>query len=462
MKTNFNIPYFTNYELPNINNFSLLANYNTNKGKTSPGLYRYLFKFWNTVMMPLPKDQVVVVLFRIRLTDGSCKTLSTLSRLIKSKKFLSEYFISLNNNIATKSNDYQTMEVKSLIFSYHIITNNMVTLKDGRKVTPKIKDMSNTSRNVPHFSFAGYKLHVTSDFTKWGMVLANTSSIVTVQKRSKGLNLRYIINKYNDRNEVSVMSGKVLQYKFTDIFGSDFMSFTRIIGNHEYVIRDGKIILKKLVRKVQFIDPIAKDSKINTKFLTLDIETRVIGYLFKPYCISIYDGNIAKSFYLSDYKDEDDMLIDCLSSVLIRKYNHYKIYAHNFSNFDGIFLTRLLSNMPKTKLNPLINQSKLIDLNVSFYPADDSKKPYVFDFIDSKLILNSSLRDLAKAFKVEAKGMFPYRFVNNPKISLDYKGKTPRLGLFENLSLDKYKLLDNIAKKAGGWSFFKRRNYKIL
>ena len=36
----------------------------------------------------------------------------------------------------------------------------------------------------------------------------------------------------------------------------------------------------------------------------------------KPYCISIFNGSKANSFYLSDFKNENEMLIMAVGSLL--------------------------------------------------------------------------------------------------------------------------------------------------
>ena len=53
-------------------------------------------------------------------------------------------------------------------------------------------------------------------------------------------------------------------------------------------------------------------------------------------------------------------------------------------------------------------------------------------------MLPSSLRKLSKAFDVEAKGFFPFEFVNNPSTPLDYNGPVPNLSYYEGISQNDY------------------------
>jgi hypothetical protein len=177
---------------------------------------------------------------------------------------------------------------------------------------------------------------------------------------------------------------------------------------------------------------------LNEKFITLDIETRTINNIFIPYCISYFDGIKSTSVYLSDYLNSDDMLTSCIISLFKRKYSGYKIYVHNLSHFDGIFLLRLLTNIPNFTLKPVIRDGKLINLALS---RIISGRKYTICFRDSLLIMPLSLKKLCKAFNIshqESKTIFPYEFVNNSTVSLLYEGEVPSQKYFNSISNDDY------------------------
>ena len=111
------------------------------------------------------------------------------------------------------------------------------------------------------------------------------------------------------------------------------------------------------------------------------------------------------------------MLIDCIKSLMLRKYHGYKIYLHNLGNFDGIFLLNILTEL-SDRVSPIINNGKIISIKFKFCNGK-----YTLHFRDSFLLLPSSLAKLAVAFDVEDKGKFPYNFVqlNN----LNYEGSVP-------------------------------------
>jgi len=53
-------------------------------------------------------------------------------------------------------------------------------------------------------------------------------------------------------------------------------------------------------------------------------------------------------------------------------------------------------------------------------------------------MLPSTLRKLSKAFGVESKGYFPFDFVNNSNVPLDYIGDTPNFSYYEDISFEEY------------------------
>ena len=123
------------------------------------------------------------------------------------------------------------------------------------------------------------------------------------------------------------------------------------------------------------------------------------------------------------------MIKEAFKSIFKRKYKGYVIYAHNFSGFDSIFIIKTLSTL--CSINIIIKDGKVIQLTVLF-------NHYNFYLRDSYLILPSSLRKLAKSFGVSEKSHFPYSFVNNEAISLDYIGIIPAYDLWVNLSKEEY------------------------
>ncbi len=156
----------------------------------------------------------------------------------------------------------------------------------------------------------------------------------------------------------------------------------------------------------------------------MDLETKTINGVI---AISIFDGNDIKSFYITDFINSDKLLEASLRYIMIRKYNGYKVYLHNFSKFDGVFMLKILSNL-STEIKPIIRDNNIIDIRFHY----GKNNMYRLYFRDSLLLLPSSLRKLGENFSVDVnKSYFPYRFINNENISLNYKGEVPSIDYFD-------------------------------
>src|ERR1700727_704259 len=127
------------------------------------------------------------------------------------------------------------------------------------------------------------------------------------------------------------------------------------------------LLLKHSFKKTEFLKPKKIDEKLNIDIITMDLETRAIdGYMF-PYCISIYDKiRKKKSFYLLDFNNSKELMInESLKYIMIKEFNRYKVFLHNFSYFDSIFILKYLYEASdKKKFYPIIRDSKFIDLKI--------------------------------------------------------------------------------------------------
>lgn len=79
------------------------------------------------------------------------------------------------------------------------------------------------------------------------------------------------------------------------------------------------------------------------KFIFLDIETYVDDGVHVPCCICFYDGENNFSYFFTEFNSSADMIKACIKDIVIKKYNNYKIYIHNMSGFDAIFLIKILT-----------------------------------------------------------------------------------------------------------------------
>jgi len=112
------------------------------------------------------------------------------------------------------------------------------------------------------------------------------------------------------------------------------------------------------------------------------------------------------SFLFKDHNNWEGDMEKALKSIMTRKYRNKKIYVHNFSYFDAIFMINVLSKLGKVK--PLMRDNRIIQLNFYFFTKDEktgklNKKADYFTFYDSYLLLQASLDNLSKSFHINNK-----------------------------------------------------------
>src|ERR1700712_2702630 len=352
-----------------------------------------LHKFWNDIINNID-DKMVILLFRIQFEDKTFRTIGNLQK-INHTNFTILYKL-LTNLLSILSDDYKNLAVINIIFSYKIIDT------DNKK--SKIDTNNIKSNKIPTFKFYGYNLPLTIDFKLWGRQILHENNHYLIKRINS--DLLYDITVEPLGNIVNIIdSNNINILKFKDIPDlNNINSFTRIINNQKYYIKNGQLILKTLNKSSNLLTILKKDKKLINNFITLDIETQTINNVMTPYALSFYDGKKLYSFYLTDYKDSNELLTFAISSLLKRKYNGYKIYVHNLSNFDGIFLLKILSVIDNIKIFPIIKDNKMINIKLSYEGINN----YTISFRDSLLMLPSSLSKLTKQFNVDNKGIFQY------------------------------------------------------
>ena len=162
-------------------------------------------------------------------------------------------------------------------------------------------------------------------------------------------------------------------------------------------------------------------------FITMDIETitNEMGdksSILTPFLLCWYNGKRFEKHSYFINKNIQITIKNVMKDICIRKYKGYKIYFHNFSKFDGFFLIKYFTEIGEC--SPIIHKGKIISFN--FKP--NWKKDFSFTFLDSYLLLPSSLKNLSKSFNVEnPKGIFPFKLND-----INYKGIIPDIKYFSS------------------------------
>ena len=383
-------------------------------------------KFWDVIVLPKVKIEKfkLGLQFRVQFIDDSTKSITYIDRGISENDMeeVKDHFISAWN---AKSEMYHTFPVIRLIIFHKILPKN-IEKRISRPVEYK---------STPSYKFLGYNIPLTMDLAKWGNVKYNDKKTIATIKRYDS-NLIYeahifrdvhIVNAYNEKHKV------LFSFRDTLLDKNNLNSFKREFKNRTIIYMNGVQYWLSDKKECKFILPIKKHNKNTQKFLTMDIETRKIDNNMEPVCISFFDGKFIKSFYLTEYSNSNEMLSDALKAIMTPKYHGFKVYIHNFSYFDSVFLLKNLVPLC-SKMNPIIRDNRFIKLDAYYENKTSTKgekltKNYV-TFIDSFNLLPASLEDLGKNFNVENKSIFPYQFINNKNVSLNFVGDVPALNYF--------------------------------
>jgi hypothetical protein len=312
-----------------------------------------------------------------------------------------------------KSEYYKEEALKSMMFSY--------TIKKGRA---KDKVTLESNPNLQYQNFHYHKLPITMNPLEYGKLIRKIDNVFIVQINKTNL---VDITQYEDKNEVKFFIESNEIYTYTD-HKMDDNTFVRYIENKQYTFKNNELILLTIDKSTKFIQPLLQQDKLNEKIISMDIETYIKNGVHIPYCINFYDGIIKSSYFITDFKNYEDMIINCIKDIMVRKYDNHKVYIHNLAGFDGIFLLKILAKLGHCQ--PTIHNDNIISIQFNY-------KDYIILFKDSHQMLNVSLRILAKAFGVDTqKSIFPYTFVNEN--NLDYIGAVPEFKYFDDISLAEY------------------------
>ncbi len=389
-----------------------------------------LKQFWKDIMKKLSNDKFIYLLLRVKYQNNDCYTLGIMQKI--NNKDYNELLTFYIKFLTFKKDNYLNDTIDTIIITYKIIPDEKLLSKES-KIGGSIKQQT----KIESFKFLGYNLPNSIDYTILGEIIQSNGNIIII-KNSK-TNYFYNIIKYETHNFIQIKFKDQIIIEYKDYLDDPYNlgTFTRKIKNHEYKFIDGKLIVKKLERQNKFIKSIKQDKDITNKFITLDIETRVIGNTILPYCLCYFDGKNTFSYYLTDYINEKSMLKEAILSLFNKKeYHNHIVYIHNLSFFDGIFLLNVLASIENITVKPLMKDGKMFNIELKLNNIKINLR-------DSLLMLPNSLKKLAIQFNVDNKGIFPYDFVNN-NIDLNYIGKIPKYKYFKDLlKIDYVKYVQN-------------------
>lgn len=268
-------------------------------------------------------------------------------------------------------------------------------------------------------------------------------------------NKKYIILMKKDKNntnllEVFLLDGNKL-LSATDFKIND-EEFKRRIGNFTLWIKGNVISKYEVEDKLPIIKPLPTELEAvrNSNIGSLDLETYfnpqdnkshvyALGYkIFRSYKTNM--------FYKSKSQSSNELVIECINSMLISKYMGFIFYVHNFSGFDVVFILSALAehnlkNNNYYKLEPIFRDDRIIKLKIGIKTKAGSGGWLKISLVDSYNLLNKSLEALAIDFECEhTKGKFCHQFVNES--TLYYIGNTPGKEYFKGINDEEYYLIE--------------------
>lgn len=263
---------------------------------------------------------------------------------------------------------------------------------------------------------------------EYGQLLAKevlTGSIKYIVKSSTNKFFEIISNLEGTINNVTLLGPSELKWTDTIING-DY--FKREIGKSTIYFLDGEEVLRKQLLPSKAFRKTRIEKYLQEKFVTMDLETIQKDNKLVPYLICGYNGSDYAVSYAENNLSQNDLFKRFLDQLLtfFNKSKRLLIYAHNLSNFDGLFLLKHLINYGEVK--PLYFNGKLISIEVKLNVKGYEGKVLLFK--DSYLLLPYSLRILCETFKIDSiKSYFPFSLTN-----INYTGVFPKIENWGDIS----------------------------
>jgi hypothetical protein len=370
--------------------------------------------------------------------------------------------------------------------SIDIIQVLYVSITDIPKL--KLRNIRNVTLNKEFLNVNSEKekfnsmfLPLSTDYKYFGSLLVNDKRLIYLNKINEEKNLlsfndkgvKDIDSMYLYNNEYIILNKKlsegVLSREVYDadtgkskcnyidtILGAEL--FSRKSNKLVIYIHKDKVICLRVTKELGIIKYIPKGYAESPSHLIGSIDLEAYDDsdgISKVYALGfVILGEKPVTFYIDKGLNNYKLVVKCFDTILSNsKYDGYTFYTHNFSNYDSVFILKILKevNLSKGfdyyKLEPLYRDSKVIKLVIKVrkelsdrkQSKIGARKEPVFNkitIVDSYALLPGSLFNLSRSFEIDTtKGHFPHKFVK--KDTLFYKGITPPLSYW------KYKEFNN-------------------
>lgn len=210
-------------------------------------------RFWAEIMIHLRDDQYVLLIWKVRYIDGSYASLSHIQKVnLSDLELILENFNKLTD---IKSEDYFTTPVDKVVVAYRLISDEKLLIKKSKITEIKPKDLTPVTR------MKGYNFPNTTDLNLFGEIVKKSFNKYIIKKFNSSL--IYNVEVLNDHNHVKIYKIDEFIIEFKDYFTEDHSTFTRVVEDQTYVYIKGEIIVKKVLKRVSYLESINPDTKIS-------------------------------------------------------------------------------------------------------------------------------------------------------------------------------------------------------
>ena len=209
------------------------------------------------------------------------------------------YIDYIQDLLSIKTEAYISEPVNNIIFSYKI--------KEG------IIESRIINTKPPVHNYYNTKLPLSNNPKDYGRVLLQTEN-KRLQAIAMNRNTTIIIEECKDGakrdrkyNYVKFLKNNNILYEWSDYYINEY-TFERQLGKSSYKIENGEIVLTKIIKSSNNIKPIQTENNLNNKFISpkADVETILINKIHTPYLLCWYDGEVSKSYYITDFNAKGD------------------------------------------------------------------------------------------------------------------------------------------------------------
>ena len=398
----------------------------------------FIKRFWDEVYSQISNinNKHLMILVKVQYSDSELgyRTLGHLRRVnFEDKNLFIDYIV---ERLSILNDSYTSLSLSDITFTYII--------RDGLAKETNIQLTELENKNLTWHRFLNLNLPISMNPSEYGIIVSKSNIEGYTRYIVRDIKKIFQIDVSIDQLINNVTLFGVSDLKWTDTKLSDV--FKREINKSTIYFLDGEIILRKQILNAKPFSKVKPEKSLITNFVTMDIETIKLDNQLTPYLICAYNGvDYIQSYATSNLNQEELFKIFITKLVTLFKGRILRVYAHNLSNFDGVFLLKHL--IPFGEVKPLYYNGRLMSIKIKL----TINGPYygrTIIFKDSYLLLPYTLRNLCDAFNLNVvKGYFPFNLND-----IFYSGLFPKFNFWSDITPQEYNNLKQQFKNKM-WSF---------